>query len=76
MTIRDTKYPGNPNWKHQIALCGELALEEVTDLSQEKVINELLMTFVSKNIVGEDWMSFERTQLLYLTTGIVAITAE
>jgi hypothetical protein len=53
MTIRDTEYPGNPNWKHQIALCGEPALEDVTDLSQYKGINKLLMTFVSKNIVED-----------------------
>jgi len=59
MTVRDTEYTGNPKRKHQIALCGELALEEATDLSQDKVINELLMTFVSENIAGE-WMSFER----------------
>jgi hypothetical protein len=72
MTIRDTEYPGNPNWKYQIALCGELALEEATDLSQYKVINKLLMKFVSKNIVG-DWMSFERAQNLYLTSRLKAI---
>jgi len=47
MTVRDKGYSGNPNRKHQIALCGKLALEEATDLSQDKVINELLMTFVS-----------------------------
>jgi hypothetical protein len=60
MTVRDTEYTGNPKRKHQIALCGELALEKAKGLSQDKVINELLMTFVSKNITGE-WMSFERT---------------
>ena len=75
MTVRDTECTGNPNRKYQTALCGENALEEATDLSQDKVINELLMTFVSKNIAWE-WMSFERTQNLYLTSGLMAIIAE
>jgi hypothetical protein len=75
MTVRDTEYTGNPNRKYKTALCGELALEEFTDLPQDKVINELLITVVSKNIPGE-WMSFERTQNLYLTSGLMAIIAE
>jgi len=62
MTVRDKGCTGNPTRKHQISHCGELALEKARDLSQDKVINELLMTFVSKNIAG-DWMSLVRTQI-------------
>jgi len=53
MKIRGSEYPGNPKRGHQVALCGELALEEGTDLSQDKVITELLRTFESKNIAAE-----------------------
>jgi hypothetical protein len=33
MTLRKRKDNGNVKKKHQIALCGELALEEAADLS-------------------------------------------
>jgi hypothetical protein len=40
MTLRKSEETGNWNRKHYIPVCGELALEETVDLSQDRLLNE------------------------------------
>jgi hypothetical protein len=40
VTLRKREGIGNQKKKHQIALCGELYLEEATDLSSDYKMNE------------------------------------
>jgi hypothetical protein len=40
MTLRKREDNANRKKKHQIALCGELAMGEVTDLSEDRLRNE------------------------------------
>jgi hypothetical protein len=40
MAFRKLKDTGNEKTMHCVALCGEFALKEVTDLPQDRVLNK------------------------------------
>jgi hypothetical protein len=64
MTLRKREATGTWRGKHEIVLCGELPMEEATDLSQNRLRNEWMNEWM--NEYRKAWVSKIRVRICKL----------